>query len=163
MDELFAQFEEILNQELELYRKILELSKKKTDVILTGDTAGLDDITKAEHAFIIQAGALERKRQKFITEKLMKCDGISSCETLSELIQYAPASHKQRLASIGKELSELLEEQKEINELNSKLIRNNLEYIEFILSRVQGSAGVYDTGGTKKKDNARSSVLDKKV
>ena len=163
LEALFTQFEEILQQETELYCKILEISKKKVDIIIAGDIAGLDNVTKVEQGLILHAGALERRREQFIQEKMMKYDGMSSCKTLSELIQFAPASHKQQLASIGNELGALLEEQKDINTLNSSLIRNNLEYIDNILSKIQGNTDVYNMGGTKVKGDFDTSVLDKKI
>jgi len=163
LEELFAQLADILLQESALYRRILELSKKKTDVIIKGDTAELDSITGIEQDLIYDVSALEKRRESMIREKIQKCSGMSSFNTLSDIISHAPKHCRQQLSSARDELWSMLEELSEVNALNSGLIKSNLEYVNHILGRLQGSAGAYDMDGARVKGDLDASVLDKKV
>jgi hypothetical protein len=163
VDSLLSKLEDILLREINLYQKILELSKEKTNVITAGDTVGLDRITRIEQGLILQGGALERELDQCIQQIMLLKEEFSAYLTLSLLIQHLPEPHKQKLTSIGNELIGLLQEQKEINALNSSLIQNNLDYIYNILSKMQGAGQLYTVGGTRVNRDMESSILDKKV
>lgn len=163
MDALLFKLEEILIRETELYQKILDISRRKTDIIIAGDTAGLDQITRTEQGLILHGGALERELKQCIQEIMQANEEFSSCVTLALLIQKIPEPYHQRLASIGNDLNSLLQEQKEINVLNSSLIQSNLEYIYNILSKVQGGSRIYSMGGIKVNKDLEPSILDKKI
>ena len=163
MDALLERLEDILIEETELYRKLVELSKQKTEVLMAGDTEKLDRITREEQGLIFHGGILERNLEQCILDIAGNESRYSGCNTLSQLIENVSDPHKQKLSSIGRELSSLLHEQKELNELNTGLIQSNLDYINHLLSRMQGRNSIYSLKGTKVKKDTAVSLMDKKI
>lgn len=148
-----------LKNQTELYRELLLLSEKKTDVLVKGDIKTLGEITDVEQEIILRLGKIESERVK-IVESL--CGGETTAEKLKEIL---PEEKKKEFDSIAKELKEILLKLQRCNEINEKLIRKALEYINFSIelmtSAAKKSAG-YDAGGrTSEEETLR--IIDKKA
>ena len=162
MDALLEGLEDILAEEIELYRRLVELSRHKTDVLVAGDVEALDKIVREEQGLILHGSSLEKDLNKCIQELAGKME-FSGCSTLSQLLQKVTGEHQQRLASIGEELGSLLKEQKEVNGLNGWLIQSNLDYVNHVLSRIQGSNSIYSMEGTRVNRDMTVSLMDRKI
>ncbi len=154
---------DVLKDEINLYTEIVNLSKKKTDVIVDGDTKGLEEITKKEHYFIKQAIQLERNRDECLKElKLKYGDDTKESWTLSDVLVNASEDERQVLTDLGNQLIGLINEQAKLNDINARLINSNLEYINTLIARI-GDSSTYKTDGTINKTNSNLSILDRKV
>jgi len=131
---------DVLGKESALYGDILKLSKSKTDVIVKGRIAELENITRLEQDMILRISKLEDAREK-LTEKLSKQLGAdSSFVNVTSLRKLLPEEQAGRLGKSNTVLSGILKELDDTNTLNSKLISNSLEYINFSINLLAGAA-----------------------
>ncbi|NLL06437.1 MAG: flagellar protein FlgN [Clostridiaceae bacterium] len=141
---------DILEQETEIYEELLKLSKGKTDIIAKGKITELDAITKKEHVLVLKMGKLEVFREKIVNDLSLGLRRNPDDLTISELIQYLDKKQAQRFAECKTKLLNTINEIKTLNELNSKLIHNSLDFINFsmnVLSSVPEESNNYGNTG----------------
>lgn len=144
---------DILGRETGIYEELLKISKDKTELIVKGKVDELDEITKLEQNYIADIGKLEYLREKTV-KALTETLGVNHSDiTISELIKHLNKDNAKELEECKKNLIDIIEEIKSVNELNSKLIQNSIDYINFsinILSSVPETNNNYgNTGDTK--------------
>ena len=128
LDRLIA----VLEQMEQSHRDMLALSQVKREVIVKNDVDQLIAIMNKESKFMKQQEPLDTQRLHAVHELLQE-RGIKSMLNLniteiSKLI-FDPAD-KQRLFEVQKRLAGTLQELKEINQLNQKLIEQSLMFID---------------------------------
>jgi len=148
-----------MKNQKEIYRELLALSEKKTDVLVKGDVKALEEITEVEQEMILKLGRIESERME-IVESL--CGGETTAEKLKDIL---PADKKKEFESIVEELKGILLKLQRSNEVNEKLIRGALEYINFSIelmtSAVKKNTG-YDAGGRTSEEGTLR-IIDKKA
>jgi len=157
---------DILEKECELYGILLELSKKKTQVIANADIGELEKIVEMEERLIFELRSLEDKREDLVSG-FAEQQGIASEDvTVSYLVSQSEGQIKEKLKQLQNRLHSIIEEQKQVNQINERLIKNNLEFIDFSIGLIagRGQAGsIYSkTGGADTRQQGRS-LIDKKV
>ncbi|MBM7582623.1 flagellar biosynthesis/type III secretory pathway chaperone [Caldicoprobacter guelmensis] len=157
---------DVLEKECELYGILLELSKKKTQVIANADIGELEKIVEMEERLIFELRSLEDKREDLVSG-FAEEQGLSFEDvTVSYLVSQSEGQIKEKLKQLQDRLSGIIEEQKQVNQINERLIKNNLEFINFSIGLItgRGQAGsIYGkTGEASTKQQGRS-LIDKKV
>lgn len=133
----------VLNEELKIYNELLSLSRNKTDIIIKGKVTELDTMVKREQELIVELGGLESQREAAV-DKIAQQLNINPSEiTMSELVNRLEPVQAQELRKYQLNLTGILGELKELNDTNSKLIKNSLEFINFSINIM---AGAPDTG-----------------
>ncbi len=121
----------ILEQENRVYDDILKISKNKTNIIIEGKVSELESIVKLEQSLVLQMGKLESQREEMI-EKMSGFLKVDPADiTITELMKYLEPGQAMKLKGVQDKLGNTLKELKGANELNSKLIKNSLDYISF--------------------------------
>lgn len=133
MQQTMEQVAHILKEELDIYRELVEVSERLTDVILNGEIKELDEILRVQQTMIMTLGKLEEERAKAVSG-LWRDDLV-----MTDLIAEAEGELADRLEGLLEELLKTVEEQKRLNDINSKLIKTNLEYVEFTLGTMAGN------------------------
>jgi flagellar biosynthesis/type III secretory pathway chaperone len=165
LQELVKELLEILDAEKNIYDGLLNTSKDKTKIIVEGKVDELDKITKMEQSAMLQMSKLEDKREKIINRMASITGEKAESLTVSKLIDYVDNEDGIKLRSMKDGITKVLTELKELNALNSKLIENSLEYINFSLN-LFASVGVEDNNynmGAEKLSNKGKNFLDFKV
>ncbi len=143
---------DILEREIRIYEELLKVSKDKTEIIAKGKITELDNITKIEQALILNMGKLEAFREKIVNDLSKELRTNPWDLTISELFRYLDKDQTQRFEAYKTKLLSTISEIKTINELNSKLIQNSIDYINFsvnVLSSVPEENNNYgNTGNT---------------
>ena len=157
---------DILEKELKIYEDILEISKNKTDIIVKGKVKELENITELEQSFIAQIGKLEAAREDLV-DKICSDIGKDSSKniTVTELMGYIEASQAERLNSYKENMVSLLKEIKDKNDLNAKLIKSSMDYIDFsinIMSNVSVEGNNY-SGKAQINDSEKKTYFDVKL
>ncbi|MFZ5986024.1 MAG: flagellar protein FlgN [Bacillota bacterium] len=140
----------VLDQEARIYEDILKISKNKTDIIIKGKVSELENITKLEQSLILKMGKLENIRESLVGEISALLNINPSEITVSELLKYLDNDQAKRLQAYRDSMADMLKELKNTNELNSKLIKNSIDYIDFsinILSNTQTDGNNYSKSG----------------
>lgn len=165
MNELLKELIDILNKELKIYNELLKLSKDKTDIIIKGKVSELENIVKNEQTLILKLGGMENKREGIIEGIAGKLD-ISSMElNISELVKKIEPSKAFELKQYQANFTGLLSELKEINDLNSKLVKNSLEFIDFSINMMTESANTGNNYGINGQVNngGKRNLFDMKL
>lgn len=163
MESLIGRLIEILEEENRIYGDILDISRRKTNVIVDGKVNELDRLTGTEQQLVLAIGRLEEQREEIVREIAGRM-GISREKiNVRAVMDGIGGEMKDELRRVTDHLFSTLEELKEVNDLNSQLIRKSLEYIDFSINLLAGSefrALYSDKKGKKGEDR---SFFDQKV
>lgn len=154
-----------LNKEISLYRDYLEIATKKKDVIIKGHVKELESLTGIEQNMIVNMGKIDNMRTSIIGNLLMELK-IESVENLSELAGYLPESYQAELLQLKGQLEEVLQEIKNINELNGSLIKQSLDYIDFnmnLMMSLENHGTTYESNANEKDLKKKNNVFDVKI
>lgn len=141
---------DVLNEEANVYEKILQLSRDKTNIVVEGKVAELEKITKAEQTLVAKMGKLEILRESCVGDLAEQLNIKSSELTISELSKHLNEENAKKLIEYKNRMENILTELKKVNEANSKLIKNSLDYIDFslnILSAASDTNNNYSNNG----------------
>jgi flagellar biosynthesis/type III secretory pathway chaperone len=128
----------ILQKELNIYEQLLKISKSKTDIIKEGRTSELDTFVKQEEIFIADIIEFEKKRLNLV-KNICKGLGLNrETISISELSQHV--AQKEELLEFKEKITKTLKDLKKSNDLNSKLVKNSLEYINFAVNLATGAS-----------------------
>ena len=156
----------IMEMECELYNTLLDLSKKKTHTIVNGKIKDLEKLVEAEQYLILELSRLEDEREKCVADLARELNMDSEDVALSHLISRAEGELKERLEKLRQTLDRLINEQRRVNRLNERLIKNNLEYINFSLGLLTGreqTGSIYTKTGDANSKRQERNLIDKKA
>ena len=129
-----------LDQQIEVHRKLLDLSEQKKHAIVRNEIDSLMQVTQKETKLAKQAEELEAARieavNAFMRSKNMF---VTAAITIGTLIRFVTrAEDKQALAVRRDELVRLTGHLKEANELNRQLLEQSLAYIDYSINLLVG-------------------------
>lgn len=131
-----------LDQQIEVHRRLLELTEHKRKAILGNEVERLMRMTQQESKLVRLAEQLESQRaeavQAYMRSRNMYVTGAITIHMLSKIA--VKLEEKQALSDRRSELLRLIEELKRENELNRQLIRQSLAFIDFSLDIIAGPA-----------------------
>lgn len=125
----------ILESEKESYRSLLELSKRKQDLIINGDIEGLSDVVRQTERIMLNVCDLEEKRLALIGAST----GNDSSHVPPELSTMLGGLDKQTIDKalrLKDEILSIIGELAEVNKTNAELLKRNLNYTSFMLSAI---------------------------
>lgn len=158
------QLKDTLQQELKMYKEVLEMGKEKTVVIKLGKLKELEKIIDKEQQYIRTMGTFEKIRRSIFTNIGEEME-IPEPASISELLLHLEEDTVEEIDTFRNNLLKVIEKINEVNELNAKLIQQNLEFINFNIElltfspETSNNYGDRDTG----KRKSISSLLDMKV
>lgn len=129
----------VLEEEGKTYGELLELSMKKTPIIVGGDLEGLQRITDEEQIVVARINRLDAKREEVtrdIANVLNKDVTKLKLVDIIQMLSQRPVEQKQ-LAAAHDKLKEVVGQMARINEQNRDLIQSSLEMVEFDLNLIQ--------------------------
>jgi flagellar biosynthesis/type III secretory pathway chaperone len=164
-NQLVEQLIEVLGQEADIYEEILRISKDKTKVIIEGKVTELDNITKVEQSLIFKIRQAEDVRENLVEKLAEELNTNAPDTTISELLKHMKKGQAKKLKSVREKIMSILNELKETNYLNSRLIKNSLQYIDFsinLFSDEDGGSNNYSNSGQVDNSKKRS-IMDVKL
>ncbi|MBR1702230.1 MAG: flagellar protein FlgN [Lachnospiraceae bacterium] len=151
---------DILGRESTEYEGLLEISQRKTPVIVSGNLEDLQKITDEEQNVVNKLNVLERERvqvTKDIATVLNRDVNKLTLTNLIGLLQARPAEQG-ALAELHDRLHRTVHELQRVNEQNGSLLKDALEMVEFEINMLQASRlapetanynrGAYSAGST---------------
>jgi hypothetical protein len=157
--ELVGQLIDILNQENDIYDTLYKISNNKKELIIAGKVTELENIVKIEQSLIIKISRLEDAREDIVAELCGLLGQKPENITISWLTTRLGALEAAQLKACQERMVKNINSLKDNNELNSRLIKNSLEYIDFsinmmtsidTMSNNYGNTG--HSGDTKKRN-----------
>ena len=128
----------VLQMEGDAYEELLELSIKKTPIIVSGDLEGLQKITDEEQDVVARINRLENKREevtKDIANVLNRDVTKLKLTDIVDMLSQRPAEQK-LLAEAHDKLKSVTGHMARVNENNRTLIQQSLEMVEFDLNLI---------------------------
>jgi len=130
---------DILNKESSEYETLLELSMKKTSVIVAGDLDNLQKITDEEQIVVSRINNLEKSRIENINDIANVLNKDVKALKLANLIDMLEARpiERQKLAEVHDRLQSAVRRMQMVNNQNRELINHALEMVEFDMNLIQ--------------------------
>lgn len=148
--ELIKNLFKVMEEELKLYKYIHEVATLKTKVIVEGKTKKLEEIMKIEQAFILKIGKLESLREKIVISLAVQFGMNSEDINITKLLEKFDNQTAGKVNLLKQGILKTVGQLKNTNEVNSKLIKNSLEYIDFSINMLtdtnDGSNNYGNTG-----------------
>lgn len=151
---------DVLDQECDEYEQLLELSRRKTPVIVKGDLEELQRITEEEQDYAGRITNLEKKRTDIygdIANVLNRDITELKLDFLIQVLESRPLE-REALARIHDRLRAAVRGLEQVNAQNQELLNNALEMIDFEMTLLQSmkaapetanyNRGAYSSGST---------------
>lgn len=153
MDEMI----DILKKELSMYEEMLKISTDKKELIIKDNVNELEEITKREEKIVKEFIEIEKERLNILRTFSKEKGLVNETPKIPELAEYFP-EQKEELMELRKKILDIVSKVKAKNDLNEKLIKNSLDYINFSVGLATGSSvdsGTYGKGGNSNKAEAK--------
>ena len=151
---------DVLNRECETYEGLLELSRKKTPVIITGNLEELSRITDEEQEYASRLQNLDKTRAEVTADIANVLNRDVEALKLTKLIEILAArpSEQSALIDVRDRLQKVVHALRQVNEQNSELLKDSIEMVQIEMNLLQSSKaapetanysrGAYATGDT---------------
>jgi len=156
---------DVLSKETAVYEDIHKIAQNKTDVIVRGKVSNLDSITKLEQSLVLKIREIEDDREKLLAKLSEQLNIQAGKITVSELTRHLKKGQAEELRHAQQRMVSILNKLRNTNELNSRLIKNSLEYIDFsinLVSAIDSGNNNYGNSG-QVNDSKNRSFLDVKL
>lgn len=155
----------VLREESSQYGQLLELSMKKTPVIVAGDLESLQHITDEEQDIVAKLNRLDTKRAevtKDIANVLNRDVTTLKLADIIDMLGQRPVEQKQ-LAEVHDELKLVVEQMARVNRQNQDLIQQSLEMVEFDLNLIHSLRSAPQTANYNKGAYAAGTMIGTKA
>lgn len=122
-----------------MHRSLLEHAYRKTELVKKGDMGELDQMLKIEQSHVAAIETLEQQRQKVVTDYLRaKGIALSDTPTVAQVVEAAHTEEERKeLEAIRNRLIEVVNELKNQNDLNQKLVYQSLQFVNMSLDMMR--------------------------
>lgn len=156
-----AQLKAILREELEFYKKLLELSHRKRKLLLEKFSTDLMAIVSEEEKLVTHLMTLEETRRTATADLAGSPDA-----TLEQAIErIESADLKSDVWMLGTQMKDMAAEIRTVNEENQKLLEQALELTQYtikLITNIPGGA-TYGPSGPNKPKTPISTLIDRKA
>jgi len=155
----------VLNKIVSVYQTILLLSEEKRKVLVAAKPEELEKITKQEETFVLQAGKLEEVRRELVG-KILAIHGTPVAKaSLEEVKKIATPEVVGQLEVFNTELKRIMAQIAHLNELNTALIQQGLNFINYNINILSQTAvgPTYAPKGESEKQAPKRTMFDAKV
>ncbi len=152
MASLIEEFIRTLEKENSEYEELLEISSRKTPIIVKGDVEALAKITDEEQLVVDRIAASEKRRTELLSDIATVLNKDVHTLRIPRLIELLERQKPERdaLAAIHEKLKVTAENMKVVNERNRSLIELSLDMVRFDMNLLQASKQSPQTGDYNK-------------
>ena len=160
--ELYNRFVECLDDEIKVYRHLLDIIRKEKDILISAKTDDLVENNKAKDAMLAKLRQIDRVREKCARELAQKV-GVSIDEPrLLEIATKFETRDGDRLRSIHQTLTLMVQRVKDLNQKNEALVKSALNNVQGAMEALRtalGDSPTYRKQGELKKTEVLSGQL----
>jgi len=131
----------ILEKLEKMHQSLLEHAYRKTELVKKGDMEELDQMLKIEQSHVAAIETLEQQRQQVVTEYL-RAKGIAPAgiPTVADVIKATEdVAVRDQLQSVRERLISVIDELKQQNDLNQKLVYQSLQFVNMTMEIMRPS------------------------
>ena len=150
-----------LENEVKEYQRLLDLSLKKTPVIISADLDALAKITDEEQMALTDLAHVDKKRELCMKDVANVINKDVNTLKLTDLIAMLSArpQEQNRLAAAYDSLSQIVAQVRRANEQNKMLIESSLEMVQFDLNVLQAMKAAPETANYTRNAYAAGDVM----
>ncbi len=155
----------ILLETINMYQILLDLARKKREILVEVKPNELELITRQEEAIILNANKIEAARVGIIAE-IAKLNGIEDNNiTITSLIEQADLKNAQQLTDAISDIEKILHELDRLNKLNIELIQHSLNYVNYNINILAQTVSeqTYAPQGKPNQSGTSRTIFDAKV
>ncbi|MDI9567671.1 MAG: flagellar export chaperone FlgN [Bacillota bacterium] len=134
-------FIENFAHQVQCYRDLLQLARRKKDILVAGKVQELDKLLGVEQALLLRARQLEEERLSLLEGVGAELNMEPGELTREHLFSRQSAGEREEFARLEEDLREILAQLQEENQLNQQLIQQALDFIEFSRGLLSGIDG----------------------
>jgi len=139
MNDPFEAVVGLLDEEIELHRRLLELARAEQRALVRGDAEAVGRLVAEQERLSAEIRSLERARMQLL-ELLAEWEGRSVNDlTLGDLARLSPPEVARRFEHQRAVLAQLLQELADVNRANALLISSHLQYVRTVVSLLTGA------------------------
>lgn len=160
--ELFKNLEAVLEDEVRVYRTLLETVRREKELIIDANINELNESNQGKETMILKLRGLERIREKAARDLASHVGAHTERPRLLEIALKIQDPEASKLRSIHSTLELLITRIRELNEANGILIESSLKTINGALGAIKetiGSKPVYGQTGEKKPETGVAGAL----
>lgn len=138
---------DVLEKEQSLYDRLLDLSMKKTSIIIAGDVDALTKITDDEQEVVSSVNRLDKERESLMREIAAVLNKDVQTLTLNQLIPVlnGRTEEQRRLSRIHDRLKLITDQMRRVNDHNKELIEASLEMVQYNMNVVKSMKAAPET------------------
>lgn len=131
----------VLEQQKECYEGLLTLATYKADAVTRKELELLTQIVQREEEFIGRVNLLDKKRETIIKDIALVTSMDYKTLTVTKLVEKLgdKIDVTEKLLELRKAILETMEQLKKQNELNSTLLKQSLEFVDFTVNALQST------------------------
>ena len=116
---------------IKIHEALLKLSRQKQAILVAGAVAELEVLTKQAELLIREAGVVEAAKTETVAKLSTSLKLNEQSPSLMKLRQHADPATAEKIEAIEIKLNAILQEVKTVNELNTKLLQNALNFVNY--------------------------------
>ncbi|MDX8363819.1 flagellar protein FlgN [Cytobacillus sp. IB215665] len=133
-----------LQKMYKIHKSLYDLGTKKTDIVKKGDIKALDTLLKDEQKHVAAIRTLDEERKKQVYKMVSGHTIAGSEPTVTDCIDIAAGDDKQQLIHIQSQLTQIINELKQQNELNQQLLYQSLQFVNISLDMLLPQPEVFN-------------------
>jgi flagellar biosynthesis/type III secretory pathway chaperone len=157
---------DVLEDEVKVYRVMLDLVRKEKDVLISAKIDELEECNNAKEAMVLKVRGLERLREKAARDMAIAVGVNPETPRLLEIAAKLLDPQASRLRSIHSTLDLLIRRIKELNDANEELIKSSLKVVNGALGAIKQTLQpkvTYAPSGEVKQNEVSGHFVSKDV
>jgi hypothetical protein len=150
-----SKMESILNEEKVIYSKILEIERQKGEAISEQNGEHLERYALDQAQFLERIDELEIERESLVSEYVRnnRLDDLGKEVTLKEILLSMDEDSSRHLMRIAMELKTQLIELQKIKETHDRMLNDNMEFYNILLSGLKKGSKLDSSYGSDGKED----------
>ncbi len=157
MHQAVLKLENIMKLEREIYQEIFHIEEDKSEAIMKKSGKAIEELSVSQEKLLGKIESLEKERIKLMDsyKKTQKLHLTHGDVTLQDIIDSSDSKTAFPLKEAGIELKKILLKVKNIQDLNSRLIKDNMEFYDILISGLKNSSTLRSGYGRDGKEQGR--------
>jgi hypothetical protein len=157
MYQAVIKLENIMKLEREIYQDIFHIEEEKSDAIIKKAGKEIEELSLKQEKLLGKVESLEIERLKLmVAYKKQHNSRIHGREiTLQDIIDSSDNKSASALKNAGVELKKILLKVKKIQDMNSQLLKDNMEFYDILISGLKNSSTLRSGYGRDGKEKGR--------
>lgn len=134
MASIYEELVSNLNEQVEYYNELLQISTEKTNIIINNDLDSLSKINTVENMLVVRLEKLDKKNTELLNDILMVTGKQVDKVSVKNVASILSSEEGSALEKLADELIDVATQMKEVNDKNKLLVDTSLEYAEFSMN-----------------------------